>query len=63
VTVDAVTGKVIGDDSGKGAGRGLPVTGAEGPSSDEIDLGIVGGLALTAVVSTVVVCRRYVARI
>ncbi|GAE75470.1 hypothetical membrane protein [Cutibacterium acnes JCM 18918] len=43
VTVDAVTGKVIGDDSGKGAGRGLPVTGAEGPSSDEIDLGIVGG--------------------
>jgi hypothetical protein len=63
VTVDAVTGKVIGDDSGKGAGRGLPVTGAEGPSSDEIDLGIVGGLALTAVVSTVVVCRRYAARI
>ena len=63
VTVDAVTGKVIGGDSGKGAGRGLPATGAEGPATDDIDLAIAGGLALTVVVSTVVVCRRYAARI
>ena len=63
VTVDAVTGKVIGGDSGKGAGRGLPATGAEGPATDDIDLAIAGGLALTVVVSTVVVCRRHAARI
>ena len=56
VTIDAVTGKVIS--GGPGSGRGLPATGALGPSTARGDIAAAGSLALIVVISTVAVCRR-----
>ena len=56
VTIDAVTGKVIS--GGPGSGRGLPATGALGPSTARGDLAAASSLAFIVVISTVAACRR-----